>query len=334
MRKHTPFAGLLLGMTAILSVLFFSSCRKEEGPTTVSASGTIEVIEVTVSAKTSGQVDRLLVDEGSQVKSGDILAVVDSASLQIQLEQAEGGVGFAEAQLELLLKGARIEDIRQAEAALKQAEANLKLARENRDRIHVLFEKAAATPQQNDDAETRLAVAVAQHGAAQQALEKLIKFARPEDIKSAQARLDQAVAARDLLKKTISDATIVSPQSGIVTTKITEQGEYVGPGTPLVTIADLSRVHLNIYITETELGKVRLGQEAEVTIDSYPGRVFTGRVIFISPEAEFTPKNVQTKEERVKLVYRVKVEIPNPENILKPGMPADALIRVEPAASS
>jgi HlyD family secretion protein len=322
------------GAGVVLSLVLLVSCQNDKNKATISASGTIEAIEVTVSAKTTGQVVRLLVDEGSQVKNGDKLAVIDSSSLEIQVQQAQAGVNLAEAQLQLLVKGARIEDIKQAQEALTQAEANLKIAQADRDRFRDLFAKNSATAKQNQDAEARYIVARAQHDAAQQALLKLEKYARPEEIKAAEARLDQAMAARDLLQKTIADSTISAPVPGIVTDKATEEGEFVGPGTALVTIASLSEVHLNIYIPETDLGKVRLGQEAEVTIDSYPDRAFTGRVIFISPEAEFTPKNVQTKEERVKLVFRVKIEIPNPDNILKPGMPADALIRLNAAVSN
>ncbi len=325
---------LFMRACLLMAAAIFLSCQNSKDKSVISASGTIEAIEVNVSSKTSGQVEKMLVDEGTQVKIGDTLAIVDSSSLAVQLAQAQAGVDLAEAQLQLLLKGARIEDIRQAEEAMKQAEANLRVAREDRDRFRELFAKQSATAKQNQDAEARYIVAQAQYEAAQQAFEKWKTYARPEEIKSARARLDQAVAARDLLKKTIADSTITSPTAGIVTNKAIEQGEFVGPGTTLLTIADLSEVHLNIYVTEIELGKVRLGQEADVTIDSYPDRVFKGTVSFISPEAEFTPKNVQTKEERVKLVFRVKIQVPNPENILKPGMPADALIRANSPVSS
>jgi HlyD family secretion protein len=324
-------SGRTRAITCVVSIIFASmlqSCQNENNPEVISASGTIEAVEVNVASKTAGQLERLLVEEGARVKSGDILAVVDSSSLEIQLRQAEAGVALAEAQLELLLKGARIEDIRQAEGVLRQAEANLKLAEEEHIRIENLFAKQSATAQQKDNLETRLAVAKAQYDVAKQALQKLERFARPEEIKQARARLDQAAAARDLLKKTIADSTIVSPTSGIVTHKAVEQGEYVGPGTTLLTIADLATVRLEIFVPESELGKIRLGQSADVRIDSYPRRTFGGEVIFISPEAEFTPKNIQTREERVKLVYRVKIGIPNPEAILKPGMPADAEINL------
>lgn len=327
MRKKISYSSISIWAIVVFSALILISCPNNKNAGIISASGTIEAVEVTVAAKTSGQVEKLFVEEGSPVKNGDTLAVIDSSSLEIQLRQAQAGVDLAESQLELLLKGARVEDIRQAEEALKQAEANLQVAQEDRERIRNLYEKQSATAKQNQDAEARYTVARAQYEAAKQALAKWKNLARPEEIKSAQARLDQAAAARDLFKKTIADSTITSPASGIITHKAVEEGEFVGSGTPLLTIADLARVHLNIYITETELGKIRLGQQAEVRIDSYPNRAFPGKVVFISPEAEFTPKNIQTKEERVKLVYRVKIQIPNQENILKPGMPADAFMQ-------
>lgn len=326
MKKTIWRSGIILWGAVTIAVFGGVDCRNNRNQGEISASGTIEAVEVSVASKTSGQVVKMAVDEGARIEAGNLLAVIDSASLEIQLQQAEAGVKLAEAQLQLVLKGARIEDIRQAEEALRQTEASLKLAEVERARITDLFAKQSATAQQRDNAETRLAVARAQYEAAKQALQKWRQLARPEEVKQAQARLEQAEASRDLVKKTIADSTITSPISGIVTHRATEQGEFVGPGTTLLTIADLAEVRLEIFVPESDLGKVRLGQSAEVKIDSYPGRVFVGKVIFISPEAEFTPKNIQTKEERVKLVYRVKIKVPNPENILKPGMPADAVI--------
>jgi HlyD family secretion protein len=329
MKKMISESGFILWGTVALAVFGGVDCRNKENREEISASGTIEAVEVSVASKTSGQVVKMSVDEGARIEAGSLLAVIDSASLEIQSRQAEAGVRLAESQLQLLLKGARIEDIRQAEEALRQAEASLRLAEVDRTRITDLFAKQSATAQQRDNAETRLAVARAQHEAAKQVLQKWRQLARPEEIKQAQARLEQAEASRDLLQKMIADSTIVSPTSGIVTHRATEQGEFVVPGTILLTIADLAEVRLEIFVRESDLGRVRLGQSAEVRIDSYPNRVFRGEVIFISPEAEFTPKNIQTKEERVKLVYRVKIKVPNPENILKPGMPADTVITTQ-----
>jgi HlyD family secretion protein len=310
------------------------SCQGRKDSRVINASGTIEAVEIAVSAKISGQLESRLVDEGSRVSRGQKLAVVDSSALVIQLQQAEAGVALAEAQLALLLKGARIEDIRQAEEVLTQAKATLRVAEEDRKRILNLFEKNSATTKQKDDAEARYTVARAQHEAAEQALRKLRRLARPEEVSAARARLEQAAAGRDLLKKNIADCTVVSPASGVVIHTAVEPGEFAVSGAPILTLADLDRIHLNIYVTELELGKIRLGQQAEIKIDSHPERIFTGSVVFISPEAEFTPKNIQTREERVKLVYRVKMEVENRENILKPGMPADATIRLGDATAA
>jgi len=328
--KEMRWPSMARTVGAAIAVLQLLGCggHKENGP--ISASGTVEAVEVTISARTSGQVESVFVEEGARVQTGDPLAVIDSEALQIQLRQAQAGVELARSQLELLLKGARVEDIRQTEESAKQAEAKLYLAEEDLRRIRSLYEKKSATAKMLQDAEAQYEVARAQHEAAAQALLKVRTLSRPEEVRAAQARLAQAEAGRDLLQKTIADATVISPVSGMVTHKAVEPGEFVAPGRPLITIADLKNIRLNIYVTEAELGRVRLGQPAEIRIDSHPERSFSGTVIFISPEAEFTPKNVQTKEERVKLVFRVKVEIPNPEGILKPGMPADALIITDP----
>jgi HlyD family secretion protein len=332
MSQKSTLQTLFFGASAIFSALLIQGCREHKNIGSIVASGTIEAIEVNVAAKTSGQIEKIFVEEGARVRAGDTLAVIDSTSLAIQLRQAEAAVDLAESQLALLIKGARLEDIRQVEEAAKQAEATLKLAAEDLERIQSLYAKESTTLKMLQDAETRFKVVEAQYAAAQQALLKVRKLSRPEEVKAAEARLAQAEAGRDLLKKTIGDATIISPTAGIVTHKARQPGEFVGPGITLLTIADLDNVRLNIYVKEVDLGRIRLGQQAEVRIDSHPERVFDGTVVFISPEAEFTPKNVQTQEERVKLVYRVKIQIPNREGILKPGMPADASIPVTPPA--
>jgi HlyD family secretion protein len=149
---------------------------------------------------------------------------------------------------------------------------------------------------------------------------------RQEDIDQGRARVAQAQAALQLVKTQLSYATVVSPLTGVVLSKNIEPGEYVAPGTAVVTVGDLVNVWLRAYIEETDLGRVKVGQRASVTTDTYPGKRYEGRVSFIASEAEFTPKNVQTQKERVKLVYRIKIDITNPKMELKPGMPADAVI--------
>ena len=312
----------------VLAALAGLSCSNGRDKGVITASGTIEAIEVNVASKVAGQIERLAVEEGARVAPGDVIAEIDHATLDIQLRQAEAGVDLARAQLLLLRNGARREDIQQAEAAVKQAEANLGIASDDARRMRELLRTGSVTVKQADDAEARLTVAEAQHGAAVEGLNKVRRLARPEEIQAAEARLAQAEAARDLLAKTIADCVLVAPAGGIVTHKAVEAGELVTAGATLVTLAELDSVHVMLYLTELEVGRVRLGDAADVEIDAFPGRPFPGRVTYISPEAEFTPKNVQTKEDRVKLVFGVKVEIENREGLLKPGLPADAVLRV------
>jgi len=309
----------------LLTLSVWSCSGEKDGE--ISASGTIEATAVNVASKVPGQLLARWVEEGSAVKQGDTLAVVDHTTFDLQLKQAESGVALADAELRLLRSGARLEDIRQAEEGLKQAEANLKVAEEDLKRLRELFAIKSVTQKQREDAEARYTVALAEYNAAKEGLKKLQRGARPEEIRAAEARLAQAQASADLLKKTIADCYITAPISGTVTHAPLEVGELVGQGTTVVTISKLDKVDLVIYVSEVELGKVKLGQQAEVWVDSYPDHAFLGRVVYISPVAEFTPKNVQTKEDRVKLVFSVKIEIPNPDGALKPGMPADATIR-------
>jgi len=318
--EFTFYAALLLALGGLVS------CSGAKNGRSILASGTIEAREVNVASRVSGQILALKADEGSRVKKGDVLALIEHDTADIQLRQAEAGAALAGAQLDLVRKGARGEDIKQGEEALKQVDANLKVAGDDAKRMRELAAKGSVTLKQKDDAEARLIVAQAQQAQAREALRKLRQMSRPEEIRAAEARLAQAQASVDLLRKTISDCTITSPVNGVVTRRPVEAGELISPGATVLTVSELDNVHIMIYVTEKELGRVGLGREAEVTIDSAPGRMFKGRVTYISPEAEFTPKNVQTREDRVKLVFGVKVEVPNPDGLLKPGMPADALL--------
>jgi HlyD family secretion protein len=321
--KIIILSGVLLSLLA---------CSRNGAKDVISASGTIEAIEVNVASKVAGQLEERAVDEGARVRAGDKLAVIDHASLDIQLRQAGAGVDLARAQLVLLRNGARAEDIQQAEAALKQVQVSLTVAADDARRMRELVKTGSVTPKQREDADARLTVAEAQRNAAAEILKKTRTLARPEEIQAAEARLAQAQAAVDLLMKTIADCTITAPVGGIVTHKALEAGELVTQGATIVTLSELDSVYVMIYVTEKELGRVRLGDAAEVKIDAFPDKAFSGKVTYISPEAEFTPKNIQTKEDRVKLVFGVKVEIENREGLLKPGLPADAVIKVGPNA--
>ncbi|MCR4396010.1 MAG: efflux RND transporter periplasmic adaptor subunit [Candidatus Saccharicenans sp.] len=329
--KKPPVVFVCIFFMVLFSLILVMTpgCRKGAENNLIRVTGTIESRTARISPRVSGRVLRLLVEEGQAVKPGQLLVELDHEYLDLQLRQAEAAVAAARAQLELLKRGARSEDISQAEQQLKQAEINLEQARNDAGRFRRLYEQGSITQKQKEEAENRLALAEAQYNQAQEALKKIKSFARPEEIEAAEARLRQAEAAADLLKKNIEDSKVICPVEGVVTEKAVEPGELVNPGTPLVSISCLDPVYLWVYVTAEELGRVKLGGWAEVTIDSFPGKVFEGKVVYISPEAEFTPKNIQTREDRVKLVFAVKIELPNPEGQLKPGLPAEAVIRAE-----
>lgn len=310
---------------AVLSLVLIGCGNGHKGA--IEASGTLEAVEVKVSAKVPGQIEQLFVDDGSQVKQGDTLAILDHSTQQLQWNQAQAGVSLADAQYHLLLNGARSEDIQQAADALKQLESSSKIATDDYIRMKDLFASKSISRKQFDDAESRYIITKAQLNSAKENLKKMHSFARPEDLEAAKARLDQAKASADLLRKQINDAFIVAPVAGTVTNKPVEIGELVGIGSTIVAISRLQTLNLMIYVSDNELGKVKLNGTADIVIDTFPDKSFPGRVVYISPIAEFTPKNVQTKEDRTKLVFGVKLEVDNKDGILKGGMPADAFVQ-------
>jgi HlyD family secretion protein len=252
------------------------------------------------------------------VQRGDTLAIINDEEYRLQLKQAEANLASLEAAFRLAAEGSRKEDVIQAEAAYTSAHADYQ-------RMKELLASATVTQKQYDDAYAR-------YVAADQTYRKAKSGLRPEEINGARARRDGAAAQRDLLEKRIRDCAVLAPAPGTLTLRAVEPGELVGMGSNIARLTYLDRVKLTIYVNEADLGRVALGQSADVTIDTFPGKPFTGRVVYISPNAEFTPKNVQTKEERTKLVFGVKIEIENPDGALKPGLPADAVLH--PAAKA
>lgn len=303
-------------------------CSNGTDSNTINASGTIESVNVTVSSKTSGTVYKINFNEGDRVKKGDLLIEISHDLLDIQLRQSEAGVELANAQLKLLRSGARREDIKQSEELMKQAKINMELALKDKNRAEELFRQDATTKKLYDDAIARYDLTLAQYNSAKENLAKIKTIIRPEEIEQAQANLKKAVSMVDLLKQNIEDCKVYAPVDGFVSKKFIEEGENAVMGGSLLRISNLETVNLVIYIPETDLAKVKLGQSAEIKIDAFKDKVYSGKIIFISPEAEFTPKNIQTPEERTKLVFAVKIEIANPQFELKPGLPADATLRV------
>jgi len=324
----------LLRLTPCLLLPTLVACTTRDDTEGITASGIIESEEVVVGTKVSGIVEAIYAREGTMVKKGDSLLRIDDSELQIQVDAQAASLEAATAQYQLVVKGARSEDIDQAEEVVQQAKLALEAARDDVRRLETTISSGGVTEKMVADARSRAAIAERALQAAQAGVRKLRSGARVEEVRAARARVDAADAALRSARRRADDCTLTSPIDGIITRRAFDVGELIPTGASTFTVSRTDRVRLKIYVAENELGRVRLGQPARVTIDTYSDRSFAGRVAYISPTAEFTPKNVQTKDDRTKLVFEVWVEVANPGGELKSGLAAEAVLHDKPARSS
>jgi HlyD family secretion protein len=297
-------------------------------------SGNIEAHESLVSFKVQGRVMELPVEEGQAVNQGALLARIDDADFRQKVAIDEAGVIVREKNLALTVAGTRVQEVKAAEQSVADAEAELEQKKLDDARARKLYAKDEIAAQDRDLAATALKRAQATLEAARQRLNESVEGSRKEDIAIARANLAQAHASLDLSRINLDYTTLRAPVGGVVTVRQAELGEVVAPGSPVVTLADLDHIWLRAYVAETDLGRIRWGQDVAITTDTYPGRQYHGHISFISPEAEFTPKSVQTYQERVTLVYRIKIDVDNANHELKPGMPADAHLQLGAVAAT
>ncbi|SHJ31909.1 HlyD family secretion protein [Desulfatibacillum alkenivorans DSM 16219] len=297
-----------------------------------------------------------------------VLEELEAGSRPEEIAQAKAMVSQREYALKELLSGSRAQEIKEAAAALDQAkagalaaESKVALAKADYERYHKIFESGGISIQAVQTYETQMDIAQrgfeeakARVQAANERLHLVKEGPRQELIRQARAALEQAEADYELVKagprkeniaqakarvesageavkiaeKRVRDSLLKAPFDGVILAKSAEPGAYMNPGTPVVTLAQMDPVWLRAFVSERDLGRIRLGMEVEVSTDAYPGKKYPGALSFISSESEFTPKSVQTFEERLNLMYRVKIELSNPDMALKPGMPADAVIRI------
>jgi HlyD family secretion protein len=368
-------ATLLVVAVALAAPWALSRFRTDDG---LALSGTIEAVQVDVSAKITGRIAELLVREGQRVERGTVLVRLAADELTAEARRAEGALVAAEAQRRDLVAGARREEIREAEAraaraeaqlgdllagsrqqeieqaraALRNAQATREWAERDFRRAQELFAKQLIAAQEVDRARQAFEVAAANEVSARERLDlvsvgprehevagaraelraarervQLLKAgARPDAVAAARAQVAQAEAAITLARARLAEATVLAPIDGVVLRKNLEAGETANPGVPIVTLLDTRDLWLRAYVPETDIGRVRVGQAATISVDAYPGRGFPGVISEIASEAEYTPRNVQTKKERVNLVFRVKISAKNPDGVLKPGMPGDAVV--------
>ncbi len=331
--------GLVIGFVVLLIAaalfVFVGKANRQNG--TLFYSGTIEATQVRLSFQVSGRVLKVHVEEGQRVENGRLLVEMEPDEFDARVSQAQANLDRAR-KVELQAKAALAvlektlpAEVARAEAGLRSARAVLRDAERNDQRYANLFDQDVVSEKDRDTvrlnyemAKSRLAESESLLGLARGNLSRL--EASRKDVDAARAQIAVAEAALTQARIQRTYAELRSPLAGVVTSRGVEPGEIVSAGREILSVSDLSRVDLNIYVDETSIGRVRPGQRALVRVDTFPDRDFEAKVSFVSPEGEFTPKIIQTQKERVKLVYLVKVSIPNPRFELKTGMPADALL--------
>jgi membrane fusion protein YbhG len=386
---------LILALLAYAGWSWWASRDLAQG--LIKASGRIEVTEVNVSSKVTGRIAALHVEEGTDVKQGQVLVTlageefeaqlrqvratlqsaeaklgqarivlrVEPITVQSQIRQAEEGFRAAEERVRMLQAGSRVQEIEEGRANLNQALARQEIARLTRDRFRGLLADGAISKQDFDRTETDLQAAEAAVRAVRERLNLLEEGARAEDIRMAQAERDRAAAALEAaragaanvdirqqearvaeavvrearanverLETQVTELHVFAPLDATVLTKAAEPGEVIAANKPILLLGDLDHPWIKVYVSETALGRIQLGAATRVFVDSFPGQAFQGTVTWIADQAEFTPKNIQTAEERVNLVYAVKITIQNAQRRLKPGMPADAELLTNAKANS
>lgn len=320
-------AALAVLVVAALAVWLL---RGGEDDDAIEASGTIEAREADLAFPRPGRISAIAVEEGDRVEAGRELAALEADQMEAARAGSAALADAAEARLDELRSGFRPQEVAQGEAALAAARQRLEEARRDHRRATTLFEGDAISRRELDRAETALAAAESDHRRAAEQMEILRQGSRPEQVAAQRALVEQARAGTRQSEAALADATIRAPFAGVVTIRHRDPGETVGAGAPVVTVMDPHDKWVRIYVREDAIGRVRTGQRAEIRSDSWPGRVFEGEVVFIAQEAEFTPSNVQTEEERVKLVYEVKVRVvADRDRDLPVGTPADVRLAAE-----
>jgi HlyD family secretion protein len=309
-------------------VLALASCGGTSDDAALFASGTVEATEADLGFQAPGRVAAIEVREGDRVTDGQAIARLDASELEAARDGAAAQVAAAEARLAEMRRGARPQELSRAEAALHSATQRAEDARRDAQRAARLFEGGAVSQQALDKANTALEVAEAAQEQAEETLAMVREGPRRETIAAQTAMVGQARANLARAEAILGHASIDAPFAGIVTVRHREPGEAIGPGAPVVTLLDPADRWVRIYVREDEIGRVSIGMAADIVSDTYPDETYEGEVFFIGNEAEFTPRNVQTAEERIKLVYPVKVRITgDPDFHLKPGIPADVTLR-------
>jgi HlyD family secretion protein len=317
-------AGLVLLVALSVAAAWGGRHLGGGAPKPVAVTGTIEATQVDVSVKITGRILERLVREGDRVTRGQVLVRLDDSELAADVRRQDAALRSAQATLRDLQMGARPQEIEDARAVVSSAEATRSMTEREYQRNDQLYTKNLIAAQDVDRARQAYEVAKAQERSVRERLALLLAGSRPDQIDAARWQVTQAESALAQAQSRLRETVVVSPIDGVVLRKNLEAGETANPGVPILTLVNPKDVWLRAYVPETEVGRLKVGDTAALRVDAFPNRVFTGRLVEIGSEAEFTPRNVQTKKERVTLVFRIKIQIDNPDGLLKPGLPADA----------
>ncbi len=323
----------------IAIALLAAACSEPQPTDRIRVSGHVEATETRLAAEAGGRILTLAVKEGDRVTPGQAVLTLDTRDAQLAIDRAKAERNATEAQLRLVQAGARVEDVRQAQAQVESARTEVAAAKTELDaaetdllRFETLLKNNSGSRKQRDDAAARrdlardrVASTESRVKTAEEALGRVKAGARREEVEAARARVEAVSAQIAMLEKTLHDATLTSPIGGLVTEKMVEIGEVVPPRAPAIVITDLEHAWADVFVPEPTVPQIKIGQPASIFTDA-GGNSLTGTIAYISPKAEFTPRNVQTAEERSKLVYRVRITVDNKDGVLKQGMPVEAEI--------
>lgn len=325
-KKIIPLVIILIMVIIAVTVIMHFVRNRDNGIMTLS--GNVEVTEHNIGFKVPGKIVKLNVDEGDRVKQGDLLAELSSGDVKALVDQMRAALEEAKVKLAEMRAGSRKQEIGKARAESASTEAELVRARKDFERAETLYANGAISASRFDAAKSAYETRLGQLKSAKQQQSLVEEGPRREDIKAAELRVTQLTALVANSEDKLADTRLYAPVSGIVFRKTVELGEVVQAGAAIFVIGDLEKPWVKVYVKEDRLSLVKRGQKAKVSVDTFKDKSYDGIVTYIASDAEFTPKNVQTQEERVKLVFGVKVTVQNQSQELKPGMPADVRIYV------
>ncbi|MEO8201663.1 MAG: efflux RND transporter periplasmic adaptor subunit [Gemmatimonadota bacterium] len=296
--------------------------------------GTVEVLETDVAPNTSGRVSRIWVDEGAQVHRGDTLVTLTATTLPSDLATYEARVDRARAELTELERGSRREDIESARASLRGAESEADRATRDLERVTGLGQTHVVGQQEVDRARAVSEQAQSRREMAQATLDRVSRGPRSEEITAARARAAEAIAALAGVRATSGELILIAPSDGVVLPRYVEVGELVAAGRPAVTLADLARPWVRVYVGERDVSFVQLGETVSAHLDGRPDASYRGRVVAINHEAEFTPRVALTEEERSDLVFGVKIMLADTNHQLRAGLPMTVIFQRSDSATA